>query len=70
MNSPQSFLAQLKKAQLRNKQNKSNIQATTKVATVVSTSTPTNNKTKLTEEQYRNILVAKAIIYIRDKHNG
>ena len=71
MNSPQNFLAQLKKAQLRNKQNKSNIQATTKVttkvATVVSTSTPTKNKTKLTEEQYRNILVAKAINHIKQR---
>ena len=69
MTSPQHFLAQLKKAQLRNKQNKSNIQTTTKVvtkaATVVSIRTPTKNKTKLTEEQYRNILVAKAITYIR-----
>lgn len=65
MNSLQHFSEQLKRATLRNKQNKSNIQTTTKVATVVSTSTPTNNKTKLTEEQYRNILVAKAITYIR-----
>ena len=55
MNSPQHFLAQLKKAQL-SRQNKQASQVATKVATVVSTSTPTKNKTKLTEEQYRNIL--------------
>lgn len=65
MNSLQHFSEQLKRASLRNKQNKSNIQAATKVATILSGSTPTKNKTKLTEEQYRNILVAKAIIYIR-----
>lgn len=64
MNDPQHFLAKLKKAQL-SRQNKQASQVTTKAATAVSTSTPTKNKTKLTEEQYRNILVAKAIIYIR-----
>ena len=64
MTSPQQFLAQVKRAQLR-RQNKQTSQVTTKVATVVSTTAPTKNKTKLTEEQYRNILVAKAITYIR-----
>lgn len=67
MNSPQNFLAQLKKAQLRNKQNKSNIQATTKVITKAATmaSTVTTNTTALTEHQYKNIILAKAITYIR-----
>lgn len=64
MNSPQHFLAQLKKTQI-SRQNKQASKVTTKVTTVVSTSIPSKNKIKLTEEQYRNILVAKAIIYIR-----
>lgn len=67
MNSPQSFLAQLKKAELRNKQNKSNIQATTKVITKVATavSTVTTNTAALTEQQYKNAILAKAITFIR-----
>lgn len=69
MNSPQDFLAQLKKAQFHNKQNKSNIQATTKAITKVATmatNTNTNtNTTTLTEHQYKNIILAKAITYIR-----
>lgn len=69
MNSPKHFLAQINKARLRNKQNKSNIQATTKVVTKVSTvaSTATTNTTALTEQQYKNIILAKAITYIRGK---
>lgn len=62
MTSPQYFLAQLKKAQLR-RHNKQASQVTT--ITGVTTTTPTQNKTKLTEEQYRNILVAKAINHIK-----
>ena len=67
MNSPQHFLAQLKKAQLRNEQNKSNIQARTKVITKVATavSTATTNTAALTEQQYKNVILAKAITFIR-----
>ena len=67
MNSPQHFLAQLKKAQLRNKQNKPSIQARTKVITKATTmaSTVTTNTTALTDQQYKNAILAKAITYIR-----
>lgn len=66
MTSPHHFLVQLKMAQLR-RQNKSSIQARTKVITKVATavSTATTNTTALTEQQYKNAILAKAITYIR-----
>ena len=66
MNSLQHFNTHLKRAVQRRGLTKQNNPTTTKIATIsTAASTPTKNKTKLTEEQYRNILVAKAIIYIR-----
>lgn len=67
MNSPQHFLAQLKKAQLRNKQNKSNIQAITDVETKVASSTGTATHTKMSDDLYRTLIVAKAIHHIKQR---
>ena len=67
MNSPQHFLAQLKKAQLRNKQNKSNIQAITAVETKVASSTGTATHTKMSDDLYRTLIVAKAIHHIKQR---
>lgn len=67
MASPQQFLDQLKRAQLH-RQNKQASQATTKITTSTASSTidtRTTKTIKLTEEQYKNILVAKAVTYIR-----
>ena len=67
MTSPHHFLVQLKMAQLR-RQNKKASQVTTKITTSTASNTINTRTTKtikLTEEQYKNILVAKAITYIR-----
>ena len=67
MNSLQHFSEQLKKAQLRRQSNQAN-QVTTKVSTsAVTTNTSTTKTIKLTDDQYRNILVAKAVTYIKGR---
>lgn len=67
MNSLQHFSEQLKKAQLRRQSNQAN-QVTTKVSTsTVTTNTSTTKTIKLTDDQYRNILVAKAVTYIKGR---
>lgn len=71
MNSPQYFLAQLKRAQLR-RQNKQASQATTVVETkaAISTGAATHTKvakTKLSDDLYRTLIVAKAIHHIKQR---
>lgn len=66
MNSLQHFNIHLKRAVQRRELTKLNNQTTTKIATIsTAASTPTKNKNKLTDDQYKNILVAKAVTYIR-----
>lgn len=56
------FFDQLKRAQLRRQNNQTNqeTKVTTKVTTMVGT-------IKLTDEQYKNIIVAKAVTCIRGR---
>lgn len=62
MDSLKYFSKQLKRASLRKKQVKANSKATTIVSTVT-----TATKTKLTDDQYRNIILAKSMAYLQQK---
>ena len=71
MTSPQQFLDQLKRAQFR-RQNKQASQVTTVIETKISTSTATAThtkvaKTKMSDDLYRTLIVAKAIHHIKQR---
>lgn len=71
MTSPQQFLDQLKRAQFR-RQNKQASQVTTVIETKISTSTATAThtkvaKTKMSDDLYRILIVAKAIHHIKQR---
>ena len=67
MTSPQHFLDQLKRAQLR-RQNKQATQVTTNIAISTDAATYTKvAKTKLSDDLYRTLIVAKAIHHIKQR---
>lgn len=66
MTSPQHFLDQLKKAQLR-RQSKQTSKVTTKVASSTVTTHTKVAEVKMSDDIYRTLIVAKAIHHIKQR---